>query len=97
MRAALVRCVAIKDTIQNNLEQNFAVTVYSVLVASIQVTNMKYWYMLFTFGGCFLDAQYNPLIILCSATNVAFAFSEWVRNKVVELFQDCARVDIFTI
>ena len=49
------------------------------------------------FGGRFLDAQYNPLIILCSPTNVAFAFSEWVRDKVVELFKDCARVDIVTI
>ena len=27
--------------------------------------------------------------ILSSATNVAYAFSKWVRDKVVELFQDC--------
>ena len=32
------------------------------------------------------------LIILCSATNVAFALSKWVRDKVVQLFQDCASV-----
>ena len=30
--------------------------------------------------------------ILCSATNVAFAPSKWVRDKVVEVFQDCASV-----
>ena len=32
------------------------------------------------------------LIILCSATHVAFALSKWVRDKVVQLFQDCASV-----
>ena len=32
------------------------------------------------------------LIILCLVTNAALAFSKWVRDKVVELFQDCACV-----
>ena len=62
---------------------------------------MEFWLLTFNsqilvnavyFRGCFLDAQ-----ILFSTTNVAFAFSEWVRDKVEELFQDCARVDIVTI
>ena len=45
----------------------------------------------------FLSEALDSLIMLRSATNVAFAFLEWVRDKVVELFQDCARVDIVTI
>ena len=28
------------------------------------------------------------LIILCSATNIAFAFLKWVHDQVVELFQE---------
>ena len=32
------------------------------------------------------------LITLWFATNVAFAFSKWVRDKVGELFQGCASV-----
>ena len=32
------------------------------------------------------------LFVLCSATNVAFAFSKWVRDQVVKLFRDCACV-----
>ena len=94
MRAALLRCVAIKDTIPNKLEWNFTpqFTVFWLQTFKSQIlVNAVY------FGDCFLDAQYNPLIILCSATNVAFAFSECVRDKVVEFFQDCTRVDIVTI
>ena len=37
------------------------------------------------------------LIIVCSATNIAFAFSKWIRDQVVELFQDCASVVRVTI
>ena len=37
------------------------------------------------------------LTILCSPTNVASAFSKWVRYKVVELFQDCVSVVSVTI
>ena len=29
-------------------------------------------------------------ITVCLATNIAFAFSKWIRDQVVELFQDCA-------
>ena len=94
MRAALLRCVAVKDTTQNNLEQNFT---RQFIVFWLQTFKSQILVNAVFFGGCSLDAQYNPLIILCSATNVAFAFSEWVRDKVVELFQDCARVDIVTI
>ena len=31
-------------------------------------------------------------VILCSATNVAFTFLKWVRDKVVELFRNWANV-----
>ena len=42
--------------------------------------------------------QYTiSLTIACSATNIAFAFSKWVRDQVVELFQDCASVVRVTI
>ena len=37
------------------------------------------------------------IIILRSATNVAFAFSKWSLDKVVELFQDGASVVRITI
>ena len=36
-------------------------------------------------------------IIFRSATNFAFAFLKWIRDKVVELFQDCAGVVSVTI
>ena len=37
------------------------------------------------------------LIIFCSATNVALAFSNWVRDKVGKLFQGCASIIKATI
>ena len=44
------------------------------------------------FIGAFWMLSTIALIIVCSATNVAFAFLKWVRDEVVELFQDCASV-----
>ena len=45
----------------------------------------------------FLMRNTTARIILCPATNVAFASLKWAHNKVVELFQDCASVVSITI
>ena len=88
--AVLLRCVAIQDIIQSNLEQNFAqqLIVFWLLTFKSQVLVNAWLASEADFG------MHNPiaLIILCSATNLAFAFSKRVCDKVVELFQDCACV-----
>ena len=77
------------------LSKNFAQQFIVFWVANIQVTNIgKCRLLQRLLFGCTIQPT---KIILCSATNVAFAFSEWVRDKVVEVLQDCARVDIVTI
>ena len=86
--AVLLRCVAIQNIIVINLEQNFAqqFLVFWLLTFKSQI----FVNALLASEAAFWMQNIIALIILCSATNVALAFSKWVHDQVVELFWDCA-------
>ena len=102
--AALLRCVVIKDIMQNNLANfahkyqkvKFCPTVYRVWLLT-SVKSQILVNVLLASEAAFWMHNTIALIILCSATNIAFALSKWVRDQVVELFQDRASVVRVTI
>ena len=83
----LLRCVAIEDIIQNNLERNFNQQFFLVVFWLLTFNSQILISALLASEAAFWMHNTLALIIICSATKIAFAFSKWVRNQVVELFQ----------
>ena len=87
--AVLLRC-GYRGYYTDQSSVKFCATVYSVLNANIQATNIRK--CSYGFRGCFLDPQYNRTNNIMFSKKSLIGLSKWVRDKVVQLFQDCASV-----
>ena len=90
-----VVAVLLKDIIQNNLELNFAqqFIVFWLLTFKSQILINA----LLASEAAFWMHNTIALMIVCLATNIAFALSKWVREQVVKLFLHFASVVRVTI
>ena len=93
--AVLLRYVTIKNNTQNNFEQNFALQFMVFWLLTFKSQTLVNG--LLTSEADFWMHNLIALIMFYSATNVAFGFSKWVPDKVVELLRDCASVVSGTI